>query len=127
MTVKDVLFSQFGWWIQALLTAIMFILALYSIYQLYIKKKPAIKKINIDVILIIGAAVAVLGITLQIIGFVMALEVILEAGDISPQMVMGGFKISFYTTIYGFITFLVSCLLWYIAKIKWELNKKQIS
>ncbi len=124
MMVKDVLFSQFGWWIQFILTLVMLGLAIFQFIKLYIGKSNLIKKTNINAVLLLGVANAALGITCQILGIVLALEAIIEAADVSPQIIINGFMISFYTTIYGFFVFLISAVLWYVNKIKWELNSK---
>lgn len=123
MTAKDVLFSQFGWWIQLFVTLTILGLGVYTFIKLYVVKSKLVSKTNIDAIIVLGGFNIILGICLQIIGMVMALEAIIQAADVSPVMIMGGFKISFYTTIYGMFTFLVSALIWYVNKIKWEQNQ----
>jgi hypothetical protein len=125
MTVQDVLFSQAGWWIQLLFTLFVFGLSFYNATLLFTGKSSQVNRANLNGVLVFGAATAVLGVALQLIGFVMALEAIIEAADISPQMVMGGLKISFYTTIYGFIVFVVSAVLWYALKLAWEKQDKE--
>lgn len=123
MKIIDVLFSQFGWWIQLLLTVAILAFGFFQFVTLYFGKKTTLKKTNIDALLVMGVFTAAIGITCQILGMVMALEAMIQAADISPQMVMMGFKISFYTTIYGLFVFLISTIFWYLNKIKWEANK----
>lgn len=50
----------------------------------------------------------------QIIGVIGALEAIRIAEDISPQLVYAGAIISFYTTIWGFMVFFVTILIYFI-------------
>lgn len=63
------------------------------------------------------------GILGQLIGLLMAFGAIERAGDISPQLVYGGLKISFYTTVYGILIYLLSILLWFVLDL-WY-HKKQ--
>jgi len=44
------------------------------------------------------------------------LEAIRAAGDISPQLVMGGAIISFYAPVWGFMVFIISLLFYFILK-----------
>jgi hypothetical protein len=57
------------------------------------------------------------GIFAQLWGLVMAFGAIERAGDISPQLVWGGLKISMYTTLYGIIIYLISVALWFVLDI----------
>lgn len=61
-----------------------------------------------------GLFTMIVGILGQLIGFLMAFGAIERAGDVSPQMIYGGLKISFYTTVYGILIYLLSILLWFI-------------
>ncbi len=61
-----------------------------------------------------GLFTMITGILGQLIGLLMAFGAIERAGDISPQIVYGGLKISFYTTVYGILVYLLSILLWFI-------------
>lgn len=124
MSTTSILFSQPGFWIQLLLTFVLFTMGVIQAIKLYGLKSKTIKSTNINAILVIGVTVGLMGVLWQILGMVMALEAIIEAADISPQMVMEGFKISFYTTIYGFIVFILSAAIWYVNKLKWESNSQ---
>jgi len=61
-----------------------------------------------------GLFTMITGILGQLIGLLMAFSAIERAGDISPQMVWGGLKISMYTTLYGIGIYLVSILIWFL-------------
>lgn len=61
-----------------------------------------------------GLFTMITGILGQLIGLLLAFGAIERAGDISPQMVYGGLKISFYTTVYGILIYLFSILIWFI-------------
>ena len=61
-----------------------------------------------------GLFTMITGILGQLIGLLMAFGAIERAGDVSPQMIYGGLKISFYTTIYGILIYLFSILIWFI-------------
>jgi len=71
-----------------------------------------------------GLFTMITGILGQLIGLLMAFGAIERAGDISPQMVYGGLKISFYTTVYGILIYLLSILLWFILDM-WHHKKME--
>jgi biopolymer transport protein ExbB/TolQ len=56
-----------------------------------------------------GLVVGVLG---QLIGLFEAFEAIELAGDITLAMVAGGIRVSMITTLYGFLIFVFSFLIW---------------
>lgn len=67
--------------------------------------------LNIVDIKAIGTFAIVCGIFGQSIGLFSALQAMEAAADISPQMIYGGLKVSFITTLYGMFIFLVSRLI----------------
>jgi len=92
----------------------MLIVAAVKIFQMVAKNEYNFKLL--ELIRMAGSFAAALGILAQIIGIVQALEAIREAADISPQIVMGGAIVSFYSTIWGLTVFLFSLLFYYILK-----------
>ena len=73
-------------------------------------KKDAIRKIGyIKQVGLFGLVVGVLG---QLIGLFEAFEAIELAGDITLAMVAGGIRVSMITTLYGFLIFVFSFLIW---------------
>lgn len=91
-----------------------FIVAGLKVYRIIILKEYNLKMLGL--IRLAGSFSAAWGILSQIIGIIQALEAIRAAGDISPQLVMGGAIVSFYSTIWGLIAFLISILIYYILK-----------
>jgi biopolymer transport protein ExbB/TolQ len=71
-----------------------------------------------------GLFTMITGILGQLIGLLMAFGAIERAGDISPQLVYGGLKISFYTTVYGILIYLLSILIWFVLDL-WYHKKKE--
>ena len=65
---------------------------------------------NITVINALAAFVVAWGFTGQIIGLMSAFEAIEMLGDISPMLVAGGLRISFYSPLFGLFTFLIAKL-----------------
>ena len=63
-----------------------------------------------------GSVAGAFGVLLQIIGIVMALEAIRAAADVSPEIVMGGAIVSFYSTIWGLVVLVISLLIYYVLK-----------
>jgi hypothetical protein len=92
----------------------------YLSIQLYGFKKKTIKKTNIDAMLVLGVIVVVLGILNQIAGMIEALEAIIQVDDVSPQLVMGGIIESFKVPVFCAFVLIISFILWYVNKKKWE-------
>lgn len=65
-------------------------------------------KKNIKVVNALAAFVVAWGFTGQIVGLMSAFEAIELAGDVSPQLMAGGLRISFYTPLFGLFTFLIA-------------------
>ena len=69
---------------------------------------------GLHAILFWGAFSAVLGVYGQLQGIYVALQIIIRATEISPPVIAEGFAISFTTTLYGLVLFMVSGLAWFI-------------
>lgn len=94
-------------------------------FQLYLKKKKSIKKSNVDAMLVLGIIVFISGILNQIGGMIEALETMVKATDISPQLVMSGLIESFKVPIFCAFILIISLIFWHFNKKKWEvLNSK---
>lgn len=96
--------------LMAILSLGVFILKVFQV----VKHRYTMK--GLDLILLAGSVAIAAGILAQIIGIVQALEAILAAGDVSPQMVMQGAIVSFYAPIYGFIVFIFSMVFYFSMK-----------
>lgn len=93
--------------------------------QLYLKKKKSIRKSNVDAMLVLGVMVFISGIINQIGGMIEALETMVKATDISPQLVMSGLIESFKVPIFCAFVLIISLIFWHFNKKKWEvLNSK---
>ena len=68
-------------------------------------------------ILFLGMLSLILGMFAQILGIQNALNAIIVANDISPEIVMKGYQQSFHTTIFGFVICIVSSLAWFILRL----------
>ena len=113
------LFEMYKWGgpymnVISLMALVMFIVAAIKIFQMVAKSEYNFKLL--ELIRMAGSFAAAIGILAQIIGIVQALEAIREAADISPEIVMGGAIVSFYSTIWGLSVFLFSLLFYYILK-----------
>nr|WP_321354805.1 MotA/TolQ/ExbB proton channel family protein [uncultured Draconibacterium sp.] len=98
----------------SLMGLLVLVIAGIKIYQMV-----ALKQYNLRLTRLIrmgGLFAAAFGVLSQIIGIVQALEAIRAAADISPEIVMGGAIVSFYSTIWGLIVLLVSLLIYYVLK-----------
>lgn len=88
-------------------TLVVFIIIFVLFVKAVLNKKQDNSK-TIKIINALGVFAIAWGFTGQIIGLISAFEVIEMAGDISPAMLAGGLKISFYAPVFGLITFMVS-------------------
>jgi biopolymer transport protein ExbB/TolQ len=62
----------------------------------------------------IGLLSVATGFLSQLIGLFLAFNAIERVGDISPQIVMGGLKVSLIAPVYGISIYLVSLILWLV-------------
>ncbi len=62
----------------------------------------------------VGLFALIVGILGQLIGLFSAFNAIAQAGDISPGLIAAGFKVSMITTLYGFLIYIISFLLWFV-------------
>lgn len=92
----------------------MLVIAGIKIYQMVVLKQYNLKLTGL--IRMAGSFAAALGVLSQIIGVVQALEAIRAAADISPEIVMGGAIVSFYSTIWGLTVLVISLLIYYVLK-----------
>ena len=98
----------------ALIFLIVLFLIIYCLYLKFGKAQPDPKVLhkNLNTLLVAGSFNLALGMVGQITGIWSAIEAIKAAGDINPDIVMTGIKISFGTTIFGLATFMLAALDW---------------
>lgn len=123
MSVFEFLFTTLAGFTYLLIGASVLGVIVYGPYlslKLYRFKKASIRKTNIDAMLILGVVAFVSGILHQIAGMIEALEVMIQGGDISPQMVMGGIIESFKVPVFCAFVLIIALLFWYVNKKKWE-------
>lgn len=71
----------------------------------------------------LGGFTVLFGLFYQVLGLYQAYQFIRMAGDISPQIVMGGVFVSFYAPLFGLGVGLVAFALWYAIKVIWHPNR----
>lgn len=98
----------------SIMAVLMVVITFWKAWELFGKKRANYKLL--DLILMAGSVAAAVGIFSQIVGIVGALEAIRQAGDISPQLVMGGAIVSFYAPIWGFLVLIISLMFYFILK-----------
>ncbi len=98
----------------SLMAVVAIVVTVWKIVQMFTKNQYNFKLL--DLILMAGSVAVAVGILSQIVGIVEALEAIRVAGDISPQIVMGGAIVSCYAPIWGFIVFILSTLFYFVLK-----------
>ena len=62
----------------------------------------------------LGILAFVVGVFGQLIGLFQAFEAIQAAGGVSPEMLIGGLRVSLITTLYGTLILIVGLILWLI-------------
>ncbi len=107
------------------LTAMLFIIVALGIFTFLLMFKKTNYPINtlknlILAIIYAGSFAAVWGILGQGLGIYQALYAIQMAGDISPALIMGGIKVSMIAPLYGILILLISSLIWFGLKIKYN-------
>lgn len=83
------------------------------------KYDPENQFLIINDIKAVGIFAIIWGVFGQSIGLFSALQAMEAASDISPQMIYGGIKVSFITTLYGMFIFLLAWLI-YIVMNNWS-------
>jgi len=116
--MKD-LFYMGGTLFMSILTILFVLMLAYSVFSLISilnSKNGEVLKIRSRLVYIksIGLFSIITGIFGQLIGLYMAFSAIEKAADISPAMIFGGLKVSMMTTLYGFIIYLISILIWLV-------------
>lgn len=127
MDTLDNLFHMGGPLFMGILTILLLILLATSVlFAIYIFNGKAQRSDSfthkLSYLKSMGLFTMIVGILGQLIGLLMAFGAIEKAGDISPQMIYGGLKISFYTTVYGILVYLLSILLWFLLDL-WHQKK----
>ncbi|MDA3865141.1 MAG: hypothetical protein PF489_00170 [Salinivirgaceae bacterium] len=67
-------------------------------------------------VLFLGSLGFLTGIFAQMIGLFQAMRAIESAGDISPALIAGGFKVSLLAPLYGFGLLLFSGIAWFLLR-----------
>jgi hypothetical protein len=94
----------------------------YKIYRMILKKEFDLLQLNY--IILFGSLSLIFGILGQGIGLFYAMEAIQEAGDISPALIAGGFRVSMITPLYGILIFILSLIFWGVLK---EINLRKMN
>ena len=98
----------------AIVLLIVLALIVYSTY-LKIRKTSSddqsLRKF-LNTLLVLGSFNLALGMIGQITGIWDAIDAIKAAGDINPEIVLNGIKVSFGTTIFGLATLIIATIAW---------------
>lgn len=107
------LFYMGGPIFMGMLTIILVAGVATAIYIFVQEKKENSKRIPVSLVKEIGIFGLVLGIFAQFIGLYEAFQAIEQMGSVSPALLIGGLKVSSVTTLYGFVIFLITYLLYF--------------
>lgn len=118
MKLTEIFQSGILTWIQILVALGVLVIFLVKLADLFIRKDlpDARKKAGIHTVLFLGSFNAVFGLLIQVLGMVQALNAIIEAADISPQLVIDGLRRSFMNPILGVSTLLAAGIFWFILQ-----------
>lgn len=113
------LFYMGGPLFMGILTIIFIAVIATAVYLFILKGKDEtnVTLSKITLVKEIGIFGLVMGIFAQFIGMFQAFKAIEQIGTVSPAMLMGGLKVSSVPTLYGFVIFLISYLLYFALKI----------
>lgn len=98
----------------SLMAILTLVITIWKSVEIFSKRSHNFKLL--DLILLGGSVALALGLLSQIVGIVQALNAIIEAADVSPEIVMGGAKVSFFAPIWGFIVFIFSMIFYFVLK-----------
>ena len=98
------------------ISLIVLLLLVYSIILKFQKSKQDHQLLQkyLNALIVVGSFNFALGMVGQISAVWASIDAIRRASDINPDIIMTGILISFGTTIYGLITFMVACLAWLV-------------
>ncbi|MGE0077394.1 MAG: MotA/TolQ/ExbB proton channel family protein [Bacteroidales bacterium] len=106
------------WWmlpIYIMWIAVLVLSVIVTYKMFHNRKSPTLKPIY-DLILFIGSFAFLFGLLGQVMGIMQMMDCIGEIGGISPALIAKGFNVTMLTTTYGFMLFIVSYTIWFIAK-----------
>lgn len=105
------LFNMGGPLFMGILTFVLITVVATAIVNIY--KIKSNQTGNISLVKEIGVFGLIVGIFGQFMGLYQAFSVIERSGTISPELLMGGLKISSITTIYGLLICLIGYILYF--------------
>jgi len=79
-------------------------------------RKTDFNKKHLDLIMFLGGFALIYGIFGQVMAFYQAAGSIQQAGEISPSLMWGGFKVSLIAPIMGLIVLFISGIMWFILR-----------
>ncbi len=101
------------------LILVLFLIEVFYAIRAYgnINKKLAVKaRLDLKALLVLGISSMALGAIGQLTGIYAALGAIIVATDISPAIVVEGFRLASVSTIFGTAIFLATMLVWLVLR-----------
>jgi len=104
------------WWMLPIYILWVVVLVLTIVMAIRHFKSNSDNKRLRELILFLGSLTFFWGIFVQLIGLLDVMGAIAIAGPVSPNVLAGGIRVSMYTTTYGFALFIVSFIVWFVAR-----------
>lgn len=101
----------------------MLVFSILKIINFFVQQK--FTKSGIGLILLFGSLSMVTGFLAQAIGLFEAFNAIEQAGDISPSLMAGGFRVSMIAPLYGTFIFIFSLIIWGFLKEMYTRNAEK--
>jgi len=109
-------------WPLFIIAAIILYLSIRKFIELFLQHNQNHSKLKngINAIIFWGSFSVVFGVFAHFVGIYMAMQAVMEAGDISPAIVAGGYAMSLITILSGLFLFMVSAIIWLVLQWKYK-------
>jgi len=113
-------------WIQVIILILILSIAIQKFILYFGKKGPSVMPFlrSHQFILFLGIFSFVWGTFTQLLGIVQALNAIIEAADVSPQLLLNGIRNSFKSPLFGLGTMLLAAIFWAVLQAKYSAELK---
>lgn len=105
--------------LMALAILLIALLQGYALFYLASPPLPLLKQ-RLEWVIYLGSFAFFWGILGHAIGIYAALDAIEKVGNVSPAMLAGGLKVSMIVPLYGLLIFILSSMLWFFLRNRYQ-------